>query len=386
MFEDITRVSQMAKIAAINDPKVINATMGVLLDDNGDICYSKVFDEIMQTLTPNEKFPYENVLGPEVLRNSILNFLHQEKFLQKPNTTMISAGGTGALSNIVSVFSKNGGLVVSDLCWNNYYEIAKTFKVDVYDFTTFDGDKYNLKAFEKAIDKAIFEKENIIIILNTPSHNPTGYDLTNEELEEIVEMINKKVVSNKKITLVLDIAYYNFGLNQNIDPFLKVSDDINLAIVYSFSKSFGIYGFRLGTLTLISKDVKELERLFNAHSRTKWSNPNKIGCSVLTKILTSEELSKKVYDEISLRKEYLENKARILKICLENQNIKTYPYMSGFFLSIPVDNPEEVALKLSKRGVYLTTVVGGLRIAVSGVPSSRITELANIVAEVIKED
>lgn len=386
MFEDITKISQMAKKAALNDPNVINATLGVLLDDNGDICYSKVFDEVSLTLTPNEKFPYENVLGPEVLRDNILKFLHQEKFLQKPNVTMISAGGTGALSNIVSVFSENGGLVVSDLCWNNYYEIAKTFKVDVYDFNTFDGENYNLKAFENAIDKAIIEKDNIIIILNTPSHNPTGYDLTNEELEQIVEMINKKVVSNKKITLVLDIAYYNFGLNQNLDPFLKISEDINLAIVYSFSKSFGIYGFRLGTLTLISKDAKELEHVFNAHSRTKWSNPNKLGCSVLTKILTNDEYCKIIYDEIEHHKQLLENKARILKTSLEENNIKTYPYMSGFFLSIPVDNPEEVALELSKKGIYLTTVVGGLRIAVSGVPSNRVDELAKRIAEVIKED
>lgn len=61
-------------------------------------------------------------------------------------------------------------------------------------------------------------------------------------------------------------------------------------------------------------------------------------------------------------------------------------YMSGFFLSIPVDNPEEVALKLSKKEIYLTTVVGGLRIAVSGVPSNRVNELAKRIAEVIKED
>lgn len=81
MLEDITKISQMAKKAALNDPNVINATLVVLLDDNGDICYSKAFDEASLTLTPNEKFLYKNVLGAEVLRNNILKFLHQEKFL-----------------------------------------------------------------------------------------------------------------------------------------------------------------------------------------------------------------------------------------------------------------------------------------------------------------
>ena len=111
MFEDITRVSQMAKTAVAKDPSVINATVGVLLEDNGDILFSNVFDSIIPTLTPKEKYPYEDVLGPAQLKNNVLKFLKQEKFLEKPNMTVITAGGTGALSNAISVFSNNAGLV-----------------------------------------------------------------------------------------------------------------------------------------------------------------------------------------------------------------------------------------------------------------------------------
>ena len=385
MFEDITRVSQMAKIAVSKDPTVINATVGVLLDDNGDILYSSVFDSIIPTLTPKEKYPYENVLGPDVLRNNVLKFLKQEKFLAKPNMTFITAGGTGALSNVISVFSKNAGLVVSELCWNNYYAIAKTFKVDLYTFNTFKDDKYDIEAFEKSLDKAITEKENIIVLLNTPSHNPTGYDLSNEELQTIVELVNKKVKDNKKITIILDIAYYNFGLNQNLDPLLELNEDVNLAIAYSFSKSFGIYGFRLGSLTMISKDNEKLEKLFYSHTRTKWSNPNKLGCSVLSKVLSSDELCEKVYEEIKNHMQVLTNKTTIFRNALEELNIKTFPHTNGFFLSIPVEDPENVALTLSQNGVYLTTVEGGIRVAISGVPSYRLKELAEKIATVLNK-
>lgn len=385
MFEDITRVSQMAKNAVLKDPTVINATVGVLLDDNGDILYSSIFDSIIPTLTPKEKYPYENVLGPDVLRNYVLKFLKQEKFLSKPNMTFITAGGTGALSNVISVFSKNAGLVVSELCWNNYYAIAKTFKVDLYTFNTFKEDKYDIEAFEKSLDKVIAEKENIIVLLNTPSHNPTGYDLSNEELQTIVELVNKKVTDNKKITIILDIAYYNFGLNQNLDPLLELNEDVNLAIAYSFSKSFGIYGFRLGSLTMISKDNEKLEKLFYSHTRTKWSNPNKLGCSVLSKVLSSEELCEKVYEEIKNHMQVLTNKTTIFRNALEELNIKTFPHTNGFFLSIPVEDPENVALTLSRNGVYLTTVEGGIRVAISGVPSYRLKELAEKIAAVLNK-
>lgn len=385
MFEDITRVSQMAKAAVAKDPKVINATVGVLLDDNGDILYSNVFDSIIPTLTPKEKFPYEDVLGPTLLRNNVLKFLKQENFLTKPNITMITAGGTGALSNVISVFSKNAGLVVSELCWNNYYAIAKTFKVDLYTFNTFNEDKYDINAFEKSLDKAITEKENIIVLLNTPSHNPTGYDLTNDELKTIVELVNKKVTDGKQITVILDIAYYNFGINQNLDPLLDLNEDVNLAIAYSFSKSFGIYGFRLGSLTMITKNNEKLEKLFYSHTRTKWSNPNKLGCSVLAKVLSNDELCEKVYEEIKEHMQVLTNKTTIFRNALEEFNIKTYPHTNGFFLSIPVENPENVALTLSQNGVYLTTVEGGIRVAISGVPSYRLRELAEKIAEVINK-
>ena len=385
MFEDITRVSQMAKKAVAKDPSVINATVGVLLEDNGDILFSNVFDSIIPTLTPKEKYPYEDVLGPAQLKNNVLKFLKQEKFLEKPNMTVITAGGTGALSNAISVFSNNAGLVVSELCWNNYFTIAKDFKVDIYAYNTFNDDKYDLRAFEETLDKTILEKENVIVLLNTPSHNPTGYDLSNEELESIVKIINNKVTANKKITVIVDIAYYNFGLNQNLDPFLDLNEDVNLAIAYSFSKSFGIYGFRLGSLTMISKDNETLEKLLYSHTRGKWSNPNKLGGTILGKVLSNDDLCAKVYDEIDEHMKVLTNKTTIFRNALNEFNIKTFPHINGFFLSIPVEDPENVALTLSQNGVYLTTVEGGIRVAISGVPSYRLRELAEKIALVVNK-
>ena len=81
----------------------------------------------------------------------------------------------------------------------------------------------------------------------------------------------------------------------------------------------------------------------------------------------------------------LANKTKIFREALEEFKIEIYPHTNGFFLSIPVENPEEVALTLSQNGVYLTTVVGGIRVAISGVPSYRLRELAERIAGVIKK-
>ena len=385
MFQDITRVSQMAKEAAKNNERVINATVGVLLDDNGQIVYSEVFDELLANLTPQEKYPYADVAGPVNIRDNILKFLHQEVFSDKEQFTMLTAGGTGGISNVISVFKKNAGLVVSDLCWNNYLTIAKIFGVDVYSYPMFKNEGFNTESLEEQIKKAVSEKENVVVLINTPSQNPTGYDLTNDELSKVVSIVNNAKKEGTKITVLLDIAYYNFGMNQNLDPFVKLDDDVNLAIVYSFSKSLGIYGLRLGTLTMISKDVKDLEKVFYSHSRTKWSTPNKLGCSVIEKILSNEDNMNKVYAEIDEHLNMLKSKTSMFKQELDNYGIKTHPYVNGFFMTIPVEDPEQTALELSKNDVYVTTSGDGVRVAMSGVPSFKLKELAKRINEVINK-
>ena len=141
----------------------------------------------------------------------------------------------------------------------------------------------------------------------------------------------------------------------------------------------------MGSLTMISKNVEGLEKQFYSHTRTKWSNPNRLACSVLAKVLASDELCEKVYEEIKSHMQVLTNKTTIFKEALEEFNIKTYPHTNGFFLSIPVKDPESIALKLSQNGVYLTTVVGGIRVAISGVASYRLRELAEKIALVINK-
>ena len=136
---------------------------------------------------------------------------------------------------------------------------------------------------------------------------------------------------------------------------------------------------------MISKDNEKLEKLFYSHTRTKWSNPNKLGCSVLTKVLSNDELCEKVYEEIAEHMQVLTNKTTIFRNALQEFDIKTFPHTNGFFLSIPVEDPENTALTLSQNGVYLTTVEGGIRVAISGVPSYRLRELAEKIADVIKK-
>ena len=165
MFEDITRISKMAKEALKRNHNAINATMGVLHDDEGVVIYSKLFDELILELKPNEKYPYENVGGPDTINNNILSFLEQEDIIDRETFSIVTAGGTGALSCVMNIFNEDAGLVVTNLCWGNYLLIAKQNNVNVYGYNMFKNGKYDFDSFEKSLNESINKHHNTIILI-----------------------------------------------------------------------------------------------------------------------------------------------------------------------------------------------------------------------------
>lgn len=384
MFEDITRICKMAKDAYKLDPTVINATMGVLHDDNGQVIYSKVFDEMIDTLVPQEKYPYDNVAGPDSINNNILNFLEQTELFPEEHFSIVTAGGTGSLSCMMNLFNDDGGLVTTNLCWGNYLLIAKQNNLEVFGYNMFKNGLYDYDSFEEQLKACMNKHKNTIILLNTPSHNPTGYDMSREELDKIVEIVNRNVTDDKHIAFMLDIAYYNYGISKDFSSFNHLNKDVTFSLVYSFSKSLGIYGLRLGTLTVRGNNLAELKARSMSFARATWSSPNKMACSIVEKIILSKENKESILEEIEYQKYVLKNRSSTMLNILEQHNIKPCPYKNGFFITIEVHDPEAVARYLFERKIYVTTISNAIRVAISGIPTNRIEEIGNQIVEAIK--
>lgn len=383
MFEDITRISKMAKEAVKRNPNAINATMGVLHNDEGVVIYSKLFDELIKELKPNEKYPYDNVGGPDTINNNILSFLGQSDIIDRDNFSIVTAGGTGSLSCVMNIFNEDAGLVVTNLCWGNYLLIAKQNNVNVYGYNMFKDGNYDFESFEESLKQSTDNHKNTIILVNTPSHNPTGYDMTNYELNKMIEIVNK--YANKNITFMLDIAYYNYGENKDFNFIKKLDHNIVFALVYSFSKSLGIYGLRLGTLTMAGNNLEELKAKCLSFARGTWSSPNHMACSIVEKIITSPQYKEQVMKEIEYQKEVLRTRSKILLDELAKNDIKPCPYKNGFFITIEVDDPEEVAYQLHLKEIYVTTIAKAIRVAISGIPTHRIIDITNEIIKAIKK-
>ena len=200
------RISQLGK------DKVIDSTIGVLLDDDGQLV---VLDSVMKSiraLNPEDYAAYAPILGLPQYREAVkkavfLDDMPTDCFVESCYTP----GGTGALRNAVSAYTKPGDqILVSSWHWNPYNLIAAELGRTVRTYTMFDEEgKLNVASFEEELTELLKNQDETVIILNTPAHNPTGYTMTDEDWDGVLSVIRK--FKDKKIAVVVDIAYLDFS-------------------------------------------------------------------------------------------------------------------------------------------------------------------------------
>ena len=63
--------------------------------------------------------------------------------------------------------------------------------LNVEKYSLFEEDHFNLNSFKSAC-KNVMEKQNrLVIVINDPCHNPTGYSLSKDEWKEVISFLNE---------------------------------------------------------------------------------------------------------------------------------------------------------------------------------------------------
>ena len=254
--DKIFGISNRAKamIAKEGESKVVNATIGALLDDSGRLIVLSSVDEVFKALSPAEYAQYAPIGGIPEFKEVVKKDLFRD-FIPKTYTEAVATpGGTGAIRNTISNYSEYGDYVLtSDWYWAPYNTIAQEQgrKLDTFELFSESG-SFNMESFSEKVKKLLENQERLIIILNTPSHNPTGYALTDEEWLRVSEILNRES-SGKKITLLVDAAYADFagdeGDSRSFFPILeKLDENVLVIIAHSLSKAYTLYGQRCGAM------------------------------------------------------------------------------------------------------------------------------------------
>ena len=281
--DKIFGISRLAKAAIARDGKenVTNATIGALLDDNGDLIVLSSVVDILRNMSPADFAEYAPIAGTA----EFLDIIRQAAFGKHIPDGYIEAcatpGGTGTIRNTIANYSRPGDKVLtSDWHWSPYQVIASEIGRSVTTYKMFDeDDNFNFRGFEEKIFELLKEQDQLVILFNAPAHNPTGFSPSDSDWDRIIEILKCCAADGKRITFFLDIAYIDFAGDSDkarefLPKFGRLPENILTICGFSASKGFTLYGMRTGAMLCITPNkeiAEEFKRVTAFSSRGSWS-------------------------------------------------------------------------------------------------------------------
>lgn len=382
-----------AMIAEKGADKVINATIGSLLDDNGRLVVLSSVDKVFRTLKPQDYADYAPIRGipafAEAVKKAAFGSYEPKGFVE----AVATPGGTGSLRNVISNYSSPGDkIITSDWHWAPYNTIAGEIgrSVEVFELFTQDR-KFNAQSLKAKVTELLALQESLVIILNTPAHNPTGYSLTLEDWDKVTAILTEAAAGGKAIALVVDAAYIDFaGDEEECRKFLpkleEMPENVLPVIAYSLSKTFTLYGTRCGAAICMAKTAaiaEEFRKVCEFSSRGSWSNSAKVAQVILAKIYEDPELLEAVSSEREYYRNMLLARGRAFEEEAAKAGLEIVPFDAGFFASIPCGDPDAVSAELEKQGLFTIPLAKGIRVSVASVSEEKCREIPAMVKAVI---
>ena len=282
---------------ADKNPNKINLGVGVYNDDNGKLpllkCVRKAEAQLMEKLSPRGYLPIDGLAAYDKAVQELVFGADSSVVKDKRAVTAQAIGGTGALklgADFLKRFAPNAQVWISDPSWENHRALFESAGFTVNNYPYYDATTRGVN-FAGMLDTLKSIPSGSIVLLHACCHNPTGADLSDAQWLEVLN-----VVTTRGLTPFLDMAYQGFG--DGIESDGKVVRQFAEAggpvfVSNSFSKSFSLYGERVGALSIVSSNAEEAARVLSQLKRvirTNYSNPPIHGGQVVATALASPEL------------------------------------------------------------------------------------------------
>jgi len=373
--------------------KVINATIGSMLNDNGDLAILTSVVEAIKMLKPVDFAEYAPIGGTPGFRKAVQKAAFGAFEPSCSVEAVATPGGTGSLRNIVANYSKPGDKVLtSDWFWGPYKTITGEIYRGLETYRMFDDSgKFDIGSFGDKLNALSEAQESVVILLNTPAHNPTGYSLNDGDWDGLLAKVNQ-ASKNARITLFVDAAYIDFaGESEKYRTFLpkleKMDERVLPVIGYSFSKTFTMYGMRCGAMICMAptpETAAEFKLVNEFSSRGTWSNSVRAGQVLVEKVYNDPALLAKVDEERAYYREILIRRGKTFSSAVAAAGLPLVPFDSGFFSCIPHGDPAMVSEKLEKQGVFVVPLAKGVRISIASISEEICGKLPKMIAAAMK--
>ncbi len=382
-----------AAIARFGKENVVDATLGVLKDDEGNFLSLPTVEKIYRSLPADELMDYAPIEGLSAFLSAAKEFMFQGHQPKGTYTSGVATmGGSGGIRHMIYNYVDEGEtFLIPTWHWGPYREMATEYhrKWELYEMFD-ENDRFNLKGMKEKALEILAKQNTLMAIFNTPANNPSGYSMTDEDWKEITDFFRQCAKDeSKKLIILWDMAYIDYaGDPHETRSFLKFFEDmpenILTAVAFSMSKAFSVYGMRGGALMCLttSKEVAdEFEQVNTYSNRTTWSNGARGVQKMLVDIMADSAVKEQIDKEREAARLMLANRAELFVKEAREVGLHILPYQSGFFITVPARDTAGLADKLAKRNIFVIPLARAIRFAISAVPTRQIPGLATAAKE-----
>jgi len=395
LSSNILTIAAEAREAKKLNPNVIDGTIGTLYDEDGKMLEFPSIKKIIDSLSYAEKFGYASTAGTAKFKEGIARWALMQTYDDVTKDfyygVIPTPGGSGAIGNTIDNYANEGdSILVPNICWGPYNAMAKERGCFVKNYELFKDGYFNTEDFKKDAFELAEKQGRVLAIINDPCQNPTGYALEDKDWDEIIECINE-ISKDNTFVLLYDMAYIDYshkGLSESREIFRKFkqfNENVMIVLAFSGSKTFSLYGLRIGAQMALTKDKEEIEYFNNANefsARATWSNAAKMGVSLVEKLMFNDALKNEFMKELEGASNLLLDRSKLFLKEAKECELECYTYKSGFFITIPC-NGEKVFDRLKENGIYVVPLKQGIRVSLSALSKKEIANLASKIKEVL---
>ena len=377
------------QFAADTSPIKVNLGVGVYFDDNGKLpllqCVQQAENTMMAKPTARGYLPIDGIAAYDSAVKTLVFGAGSEPITANRVATVQAIGGTGGLkigADFLHKLNPTAKVLISDPSWENHRALfaAAGFTVDTYAYYDAAAKGVNFEGMLASLNAAA---PGTVVVLHACCHNPTGYDITPAQWDKVVA-----TVKARQLTPFLDMAYQGFGHGIAEDGAVIakfVAAGLDFLVSTSFSKSFSLYGERVGALSVLCQSSDEAAKVLSQLKiviRTNYSNPPTHGAQVVATVLTTPALRAMWEDELAGMRIRIKQMRELLETRLVAAGIKSdvsfITRQKGMFSYTGLTAPQMQRLR-NEFGVY---GVDSGRICVAALNTGNIDKVVQAISAV----
>ena len=282
---------------ADTNPAKVNLGVGVYFDANGKLpllqCVQAAEKTMMDSPKPRGYLPIDGIAAYDAAVKGLVLGVDSEPVKTGRVATVQGLGGTGGIkigADFLKHLSPGAKVLISDPSWENHRALFTQAGFEVHNYAYYDAATHSVN-FNAMLADLRAAAPGSIAVLHACCHNPTGCDISPAQWDQVIE-----VVKARQLTPFLDMAYQGFGYGIAEDGAVIakfVASGLSFLVSTSFSKSFSLYGERVGALSVLCASKDEADRVLSQLKimvRTNYSNPPTHGAAVVAAVLGNPEL------------------------------------------------------------------------------------------------